>query len=130
VEGLKNIHQGIEKLPIAHVIIIFFPWKMLFSEIYHWNKCCQTIWYIPSIIGFLTFSLWHEYLVEGPNGIHDLIFHWPLFLSNFNISSSIYVAVYTQLHYGPWFWNAFSYGVQRDDHFTYYHHKYILLWKC
>jgi hypothetical protein len=106
VEGLKNIHQGTEKIPIAHVIIIFFPWTMLLFEIYHWNKCCQTIWYIPFIIGFLTFSLWHEYFVEGPNGIHDLIFHWPLFLSNFNISSSIYVTVYTQLHYGPWFWKC------------------------
>jgi hypothetical protein len=30
VEGLKKLHQSIERNPIAHVIVIFYPWKMLF----------------------------------------------------------------------------------------------------
>lgn len=80
-------------------------------------------WHIPSIIGFLTLSFLHKYLVEGINGIHDLIFHWPLFLSNFTSNSFIYVVVYTQLHHGPWFWNAYPYVVQGVDNFTYYHEK-------
>ncbi len=32
MEGLKNLHQSTERNPIAHVIVIFYPWKMLFFQ--------------------------------------------------------------------------------------------------
>jgi hypothetical protein len=101
VEGLKNLHQGIERNPIAHVIVIFYPWKMLFFQNLPFKQMLPNYMIFSFYNWVPHFFFLHKYLVEGLYGIHDLIFHWPLFLFNFNISSSIYVAIYTQLHHGP-----------------------------
>jgi hypothetical protein len=84
MEGLKTLHRNTKKIPLPMSLSFFIFGKCCLFEIYHWSKFCQIIWYIPFVIGFLTLSSLHKYLVESIGGIHDLLFHWPFFLSNFN----------------------------------------------